>query len=259
MVSRELSSGRLGKWAVSFEGHIKIVLWCVRLIVTGNALCLLLHQDFIRRHDQKAQGIPSIKEWESLPVESSVDKGLTDVKEIGEHRDRWTPNSTASNKRIIAHRCSGRRLWWDAERCGQPRIPWTVAGPRDMGTEGQSRVRFGQETQSNFYGAHGNAGRTREEGRNIFIKTLRRQLKCRARDKRIRGFQQAHDASVDECHVLRSSHTSLASRCELSTRENSRRQRHRIFVNLSSRPKINLTRFCHFVTLSTREQVKSIK
>jgi hypothetical protein len=44
-------------------------------------------QESIRRHDQKAQRRTSIKEWESLPVESSVDKGPADVEEIGEHRD----------------------------------------------------------------------------------------------------------------------------------------------------------------------------
>jgi hypothetical protein len=65
---------------VGFEGQVTIVLWCVRLIVAGNALCSLLHQESIRRHDQKAQGKLSIKEWESLPVESSVDKEPADVK-----------------------------------------------------------------------------------------------------------------------------------------------------------------------------------
>jgi hypothetical protein len=69
--------------AVGFEGQVTIVLWCVRLIVSGNALCSLLHQESIRRHDQKAQGRSSIKDWESLPVESSVDKGPADVEEIG--------------------------------------------------------------------------------------------------------------------------------------------------------------------------------
>jgi hypothetical protein len=83
--------------AVGFEGQVTIVLWCVRLIVTGNALCSLLHQEFVRRHDQKAQGKQIIKEWESLPVESSIDKGPADVDKIGEHRDRWTLNSTAPN------------------------------------------------------------------------------------------------------------------------------------------------------------------
>jgi hypothetical protein len=73
---------------VGLEGHVTIVLWCVRLIVTGNALFSLLHQKFVRQHDQKAQGKQSIKKWESLPVESSVDKGPADVDEIGEHRDR---------------------------------------------------------------------------------------------------------------------------------------------------------------------------
>jgi hypothetical protein len=68
-----------------------------------------------------------------------------------------------------------------------------VAGPRDMGMEGPSRVNFGQETQGISYGAHGNAGRTSEEGSNIFIEALRRQLECRACDKRIRGVQQVHD------------------------------------------------------------------
>jgi hypothetical protein len=48
--------------AVGFKGQVSIVLWCVRLIVTGNALCSLLHQDSVRRHDQKAQEKPSIKE-----------------------------------------------------------------------------------------------------------------------------------------------------------------------------------------------------
>jgi hypothetical protein len=71
-----------------------------------------------------------------------------------------------------------------------------VAGLRDMGMEGQSRVHFGQGTQGNSYGAHWNAGRTSEEGRNIFIEALRRQLECRACDKRIRGVQQAHDERI---------------------------------------------------------------
>jgi hypothetical protein len=53
---------------------------------TGNALCSLLHQEFVRRHERKAQGKPSIKEWESLPVESPVDKGPADEEEIGKHR-----------------------------------------------------------------------------------------------------------------------------------------------------------------------------
>jgi hypothetical protein len=51
-----------------------------------------------------------------------------------------------------------------------------VAGPRDMGMEGQSRAHFGQRTQGDSYGAHGNPGRTSEEGRNIFIEALCRQL-----------------------------------------------------------------------------------
>jgi hypothetical protein len=93
-----------------------MVLWCVRLIVTGNALCSLLHQESIRRHDQKAQRRASIKEWESLPVESSVDKGLANVEEIGGHRDRWTLNSTASNQRNNENRPSRRGLWWNAGR-----------------------------------------------------------------------------------------------------------------------------------------------
>jgi hypothetical protein len=42
--------------------------------------------------------------------------------------------------------------------------------------EGPNSVQFGQITQGNSYGAHGNAERTREEGRNIFIEALRRQL-----------------------------------------------------------------------------------
>jgi hypothetical protein len=121
--------------AVGFEGQVTIVLWCVSLIVTESALCSLLHQKFVQRHDQKAQGKPSIKEWESLPVESSVDRRPADVEEIGEHRDRWAPNSTAPNRRNNAYRCSGRGLWWDAGHCGQPRRPWIVAGPRNMGME----------------------------------------------------------------------------------------------------------------------------
>jgi hypothetical protein len=68
-----------------------------------------------------------------------------------------------------------------------------VAGPRDIGMEGQRRVHFGQRTQGDSYGAHGNAGRTSEEGRNIFIEALRRQLECRACHRRIRGVQPAHD------------------------------------------------------------------
>jgi hypothetical protein len=62
-----------------------------------------------------------------------------------------------------------------------------------MRMEGQSRVHFGQGTQGNSYGAHINAKRTGEEGRNIFTEALRRQLECRARDKRIHGVQQADD------------------------------------------------------------------
>jgi hypothetical protein len=89
--------------AVGFEGQVTIVLWCVRVIVAGKALCSLLHQESVRRYDQKAQGRSSIKEWESLPVESSVDKGPADVEEIGEQRDRRTPNSTATNQRNNAH------------------------------------------------------------------------------------------------------------------------------------------------------------
>jgi hypothetical protein len=89
--------------AVGFEGQVTIVLWCVRLIVAGYALCSLLHQEFVRRHDQKAQGGSSIKEWESLPVESSVDNGPANVEEIGKQRDRRTPNSTTPNQRNNAH------------------------------------------------------------------------------------------------------------------------------------------------------------
>jgi hypothetical protein len=37
-------------------------------------------------------------------------------------------------------------------------------------------MNFGQGTQGDSYGAHGNTGRTREEGRNTFIEALRRQL-----------------------------------------------------------------------------------
>jgi hypothetical protein len=95
---------------VGFEGQVTIVLWCLHLIFAGNARCPLLHQEFIRRHDQKAQGKPSIKERESLPVESSVDRGPVDVEEIGKHRDSCTPNSTAPNQRNNAYRCSGRGL-----------------------------------------------------------------------------------------------------------------------------------------------------
>jgi hypothetical protein len=84
---------------VGFEGQVTIVLSYVRLIVAGNALCSLLNQESIRRHDQKAQGRSSNEEWESLPVAPSVDKGPADVEELGEQRDRRTPNSTASNQR----------------------------------------------------------------------------------------------------------------------------------------------------------------
>jgi hypothetical protein len=59
--------------------------------------------------------------------------------------------------------------------------------------EGQSRVHLGQGTQSDLYGAHGNAGRKREKGSNIFIEALRRQLECHARAKRISGVQQTQD------------------------------------------------------------------
>jgi hypothetical protein len=75
------------------------------------ALCSLLHQKFIRRHDQKAQGKLCIKEWELLPVESSVDKGPADEEEIGEHRARWTLNLTASNQRNNAHKYSRGGFW----------------------------------------------------------------------------------------------------------------------------------------------------
>jgi hypothetical protein len=34
--------------AMGFEGQVTIVLWCVRLIVAGNALCSLLHLESIR-------------------------------------------------------------------------------------------------------------------------------------------------------------------------------------------------------------------
>jgi hypothetical protein len=101
---------------MGFEGQVTIILWCARLIVTGNSLCSLLHQESIRRHDQKAQEKPRIKEWELLLVESPVDKGLADVEESGEQRDRWTPNSTAPNQRINEHRRSRRGLWWNAGR-----------------------------------------------------------------------------------------------------------------------------------------------
>jgi hypothetical protein len=115
------------------------------------------------------------------------------VEEIGERRDRWTPNSTAPNQRNNAYRCNGRGLWWDAGRRGQPRRPWTVTGPRDMGMEGQIRVRFGKGTEGYSCGAHGNVGRASEEERNIFIEALSRQLECRACDKRICGVHPAHD------------------------------------------------------------------
>jgi hypothetical protein len=104
--------------AVYFEGQGTIVLWCVLLIFTGNALSSLLNQEFVRRHGQKAQRKQSIKEWESLPVESSVDKRPADVKEIGEHQQRapsgehrWMPNLTAFNQRNNAYICSGREVW----------------------------------------------------------------------------------------------------------------------------------------------------
>jgi hypothetical protein len=35
--------------AVGFEKQVTIILWYVRLIVAGNALCSLLHQEYIRR------------------------------------------------------------------------------------------------------------------------------------------------------------------------------------------------------------------
>jgi hypothetical protein len=54
-------------------------------------------------------------------------------------------------------------------------------------------VHFGQGTHGNSYAAHGNDVRTREEGSDIFIEALRRQLECRARHKLIRGVHQAHD------------------------------------------------------------------
>jgi hypothetical protein len=54
------AKNRLGTWyrasypaagsareAVGFEGHVSIFLWCVHLIVTGNALCSLLHQQSV--------------------------------------------------------------------------------------------------------------------------------------------------------------------------------------------------------------------
>jgi hypothetical protein len=54
--------------------------------------------------------------------------------------------------------------------------------------EAQERVHFGQKTQRNSYGAHENALRTCEDGK----KTLRLQLECRFREKRIRGVKKAH-------------------------------------------------------------------
>jgi hypothetical protein len=102
MVSRELSYGRIGKGGGGFRGSGRtFVLWCVRLIVTGNSLRSLLHQESIRRH--------------------------ADVEEIGEHRDRWTPNLIAPNQRNNEYRCSGSGLWWDAGRCGQLRGPCTIS------------------------------------------------------------------------------------------------------------------------------------
>jgi hypothetical protein len=68
--------------AAGFEGQVTIVLWCVRLIVTGNALRSLLHQESIRRHKQKAWRRTSIKECKSLPVKSSIDKRPSDVEAI---------------------------------------------------------------------------------------------------------------------------------------------------------------------------------
>jgi hypothetical protein len=87
--------------AVGFEGPVTNVLWCVRLTVTGNTLCSLLHRESIRQNDQKALGRSSIgMEWELLPVESSVDMEPADMEEIGEHRVRWTPKSSAPNQII---------------------------------------------------------------------------------------------------------------------------------------------------------------
>jgi hypothetical protein len=71
-----------------------------------------------------------------------------------------------------------------------------VAGPRDMGMEGQIRVHFGQRTQGDSCGDHGNAGKTSEEERNIYIEALRRQLECRACDKRILGVHPSHDEGI---------------------------------------------------------------
>jgi hypothetical protein len=79
----------------------------MRLIVAKTVCSSLLHQEFIRKYDQKAQEKPSIKEWESLPVDLSVYKGPLDAEDFFEHRDRWTPDSTATNQRNKAHRCSG--------------------------------------------------------------------------------------------------------------------------------------------------------
>jgi hypothetical protein len=95
---------------VGFEGQVTIVLWCMRLIVAGDALFSLQHQKSIRRHAQKFQGWLSVNEYESLPGESSVDKGPADEEEIGVHRDRWTLNLTAPNQRNKAHRHSRRGL-----------------------------------------------------------------------------------------------------------------------------------------------------
>jgi hypothetical protein len=58
---------------------------------------------------------------------------------------------------------------------------------------GMTEQSISQGTQGNLSGAHGNAGRTREERNNPFLEALRRQIECRAREKRIRGVQQAHD------------------------------------------------------------------
>jgi hypothetical protein len=52
------------------------------------------------------------------------------------------------------------------------------------GVNEQSAFRSGNSRNS--YGAHGNAGRTSEEGRNIFIEALRREFECRACEKPIR-------------------------------------------------------------------------
>jgi hypothetical protein len=130
MVSRGISSGKHGKGGGGFRGQATNVLWCVRLPVAGNSLCSILHQESIRRHDQKAQSRTSIKEWESLPVEPSVDKGPADVEEIGEHSDRWTPNSTASNQRNHAHRLSRRGIWWKR---------WTLRGTQGTLDSGRTK------------------------------------------------------------------------------------------------------------------------